>query len=132
MQPSPSASRPKSPDGSDLSPGQIRAIAASAQIPAMLAPAPSAPAAPTAPARTLRQGMSGDDVRGLQLALNAIGQKVDVDSQFGPQTTAAVKAVQQQAGLKPSDGIVGPATRQALQTAYARAVTAAGANPLAP
>lgn len=53
---------------------------------------------------TLRQGMMGEAVWKMQLALD-----IDTDSKFGPMTAIAVKHFQASYGLNP-DGIVGPAT----------------------
>lgn len=61
----------------------------------------------------LSQGAVGDAVKALQLALNAHGAKLVVDGDFGPATTAAVKAFQASTGLV-RDGIVGPRTWSAL------------------
>jgi len=65
--------------------------------------------------RTLKRGMSGDDVRGLQTILVGAGllAPTDVDGVFGPRTEAAVKRFQQQLGVA-ADGVVGPATHAAI------------------
>jgi len=65
--------------------------------------------------RTLKRGMSGDDVSGLQKILVGAGllAPADVDGVFGPKTEAAVKTFQQQLGVE-ADGIVGPATHGAI------------------
>lgn len=65
--------------------------------------------------RTLRRGMSGDDVGALQKALS-----VKVDNQFGPATEAAVRAFQRTHGLV-ADGICGPACFSALDSLKAAA-----------
>ena len=57
--------------------------------------------------RTLRKGMSGEDVRYLQYVLG-----ISADGSFGPATETAVKNKQKQTGLV-ADGSVGPATRKA-------------------
>lgn len=57
--------------------------------------------------RTLKKGMSGEDVRYLQYRLG-----ITVDGSFGPATEKAVKEKQKQTGLV-ADGSVGPATRNA-------------------
>jgi len=61
----------------------------------------------------LERGAKGDEVRALQLRLNAHGFPVDVVGRFGPATEAAVKAFQAAHGLQ-ADGVVGPETRAAL------------------
>lgn len=89
--------------------------------PPQLPVTPSAPsAAILAPAivfsRTLLVGMSGDDVKQLQLKLKALGffpADTDATGLFGPITEAAVKAFQASHGI-PQLGIVGPLTRAAL------------------
>lgn len=58
----------------------------------------------------LKKGSTGQAVRELQVALNALGYNTGaVDGQFGPQTESAVKSFQQDRGLT-ADGIVGPIT----------------------
>lgn len=64
--------------------------------------------------RTLKQGMRGDDVRELQLALNRHGFKLAVDGHFGSKTRQAVEAFQRANGLQ-ADGIAGKQTFAALQ-----------------
>jgi hypothetical protein len=59
-------------------------------------------------ARTLKLGMSGDDVKALQAALG-----VNPDGSFGPKTHTAVVAFQVSKGLT-GDGVFGPASRVAL------------------
>ena len=79
------------------------------------------PNPPVAGHRTLKQGMSGDDVRHVQQFLRSHfpsyryymtylpGTLLSVDGSFGPQTTAWVKEFQRRTSLT-RDGIVGPAT----------------------
>lgn len=58
----------------------------------------------------LRRGSRGLPVRRLQSRMTAVGFKLGgVDGRFGPKTEAAVRTLQQQAGLV-VDGIVGPKT----------------------
>jgi peptidoglycan hydrolase-like protein with peptidoglycan-binding domain len=79
---------------------------------AKLTAAPSAPApsAPGGSGPTLKQGQSGAPVTALQNRLNQLGFNAGAaDGQFGPKTTAAVKAFQSSKGLT-TDGIVGPKT----------------------
>lgn len=73
---------------------------------AVPAPAATPAAAPSSGMgqRTLRIGMTGPDVAGLQQRLG-----VGVDGKFGPQTAAAVRIYQRQHGLD-VDGVVGPQT----------------------
>jgi putative chitinase len=70
---------------------------------------------------------SDDDVRDLQQDLVALGYDVAVDGSSGPKTTAAIRDVQTQAGIR-VDGIAGPATRAAMRERLERR-TAAGAPP---
>lgn len=62
--------------------------------------------------RTLRRGMSGDDVRQLQIRVAgwaAYHDYVAIDGAFGPETEAAVRRFQAGYGLQ-VDGIAGPQT----------------------
>lgn len=77
---------------------------------------PATPQPPQGLARTLKQGSSGEDVRGLQIVLNSLGANLATDGSFGPGTKAAVQAFQRQRGLVP-DGVVGPTTWAALRAA---------------
>lgn len=62
----------------------------------------------------LRMGMQGSAVTGLQDRLRALGfLKSSADGVFGAETLAAVKAAQQKFSLE-ADGVVGPATWEAL------------------
>lgn len=62
----------------------------------------------------LRQGNTGDGVRGLQENLNrCYGAGLGVDGQFGPRTRSALVSAQRRAGTA-ADGIYGPNTRRAL------------------
>lgn len=65
----------------------------------------------------LQQGSSGPDVVALQTQLKALGFDPNgLDGNFGPGTKAAVIAFQQSNGLS-ADGVVGPNTAAALQSA---------------
>lgn len=62
--------------------------------------------------RTLKQGMSGGDVRQLQIRLAgwvSSGEVLAIDGQFGPRTAAAVKRFKQGYGLSSSSGTAGSA-----------------------
>jgi zinc D-Ala-D-Ala carboxypeptidase len=62
--------------------------------------------------RTLSQGMSGDDVRQLQIRISGYpgyGAVLALDGAFGPATRSAVIRFQQAYGLA-ADGIAGPQT----------------------
>ena len=71
----------------------------------------------------LREGFRGNDVLTLQYLLNVVSEfypgipRVSQDGIFGSGTRQAVIAFQQMMGLNP-DGIVGPATWQALYDVY--------------
>lgn len=63
----------------------------------------------------LKRGSTGPEVTALQQRLTELGFDPNgIDGHFGPGTEAAVEAFQQANGLT-VDGIVGPATRAALQ-----------------
>ena len=63
--------------------------------------------------RQLRRGVSGNNVRDLQIALSAAGYHLAADGRFGAATEAAVRRFQQDHGLL-VDGIAGPQTQAAL------------------
>lgn len=72
----------------------------------------------------LREGLTGSDVIQLQKELNTLGYNVGtVDGIFGPKTKAEVVAFQTAESVT-ADGIVGPITFNALNTAYANALAA--------
>ena len=59
--------------------------------------------------------MSGDDVSAVQVRLLELGYDPGkIDGKYGPNTEAAVKLLQESAGIK-VDGIVGPETRRILE-----------------
>lgn len=70
-----------------------------------------------------REGERGSDVAWIQQRLNVWGVSANVDSIFGPATTKAVKTFQTKRRLA-VDGIVGPATRGALDQNPAPVATA--------
>ena len=63
--------------------------------------------------RTLRRGDRGEDVRTLQDALNRNGERVELDSNYGSGTVAAVQEFQRRRNLN-ADGSAGPQTLRAL------------------
>lgn len=84
------------------------------------APTPTAttpgftPATPSSERPILRLGAQGEAVTQLQERLRTIGVFTGtVDGVFGPETEAAVRQAQQNYNLEP-DGVVGPATWEAL------------------
>src|SRR5688500_13867315 len=88
----------------------------------LLLPAMSAPSAQAYGwTRTLSQGMSGNDVRELQIrvagwAASSPSQTyVTIDGSFGAGTAAAVRRFQAAYGLT-ADGVVGPATQSVLNS----------------
>lgn len=107
------AGTPRNPRASfsafGLTPGQAPVKASSS------APAPAA-------RTTLKRGMSGEDVKNLQRALNRFKATPDkrwpggdllVDGQYGSYTEARIKDLQRRNGLY-VDGIAGPKTRKFL------------------
>ncbi|MDD6049861.1 MAG: peptidoglycan-binding protein [Clostridiales bacterium] len=81
------------------------------------------------PTRTLRYGMSGDDVAYTQQRLYSLGYFTGTrDGQFGSGTLSAVKAFQRKNGLT-SDGVVGPATIKVLFSSGALAAEEATQAP---
>lgn len=67
--------------------------------------------------RILKKGDKGTDVRFVQSILKELGYyRYKLDSYFGSATEAAVKSFQANEGIMP-DGVVGPATFNALQRA---------------
>jgi len=69
------------------------------------------------PPRTLKQGMSGDDVRHAQDELQSLGYLHGAsDSRYGPATKAAVESFQRHQELE-ADGKIGPSTQQRLDAA---------------
>jgi hypothetical protein len=66
----------------------------------------------------LQQGASGEDVKTVQALCTARGHQTTIDGAWGPNTEAAVKAVQQDHGIT-VDGICGPHTFQVLITGNA-------------
>lgn len=60
-----------------------------------------------------REGDEGSDVTQIQSRLSSLGYSVGADGDFGPATTAAIKAFQKDRGLE-ADGVVGAVTFKAL------------------
>ena len=73
----------------------------------------SDPSSYPVPTRTLKKGMTGEDVKWLQAALKKLGYTITIDGDFGEQTKKKVIKAQERYGLT-QDGIVGPATRAKL------------------
>jgi cell wall-associated NlpC family hydrolase len=67
----------------------------------------AAPAADAVPfgSRTLRQGMSGSDVKTLQRYLDRVGHETTADGQFGRRTARSVRAFERDEG-RPADAVV--------------------------
>lgn len=88
--------------------GLVAAPAAAQEPPPSTPPPPDAPP-PASPWPLEQRGRSSTNVRPLQLLLNGAGQDVVVDGVFGPETEAAVRAVQETGGVA-VDGMVGGQT----------------------
>lgn len=67
----------------------------------------------------LGRGAKGKAVRDLQEALNALGQFIRVDGDFGDATRDALMQVQRELGLRP-DGLYGARSRRAIADALVR------------
>lgn len=65
--------------------------------------------------RTLQLGMGGEDVRTWQVQLRVWGYRLEADGIFGKRTHNATVSWQSERGLE-RDGVVGPKTRQAINT----------------
>lgn len=87
-------------------------------LPAVAPVRPAAAATRHLGDRSLRQGMSGSDVKELQALLTQVGIKVTVDGQFGSGVKKAVQRFQRVARLDAS-GTVGPKTIAALRRSAA-------------
>lgn len=75
---------------------------------------------------TLREGSSGAQVEALQTRLSELGYSVGVDGDYGRLTGAAVRQFQAANGMK-ADGVLGPNTMNALNSAAARPAPKASA-----
>ena len=81
--------------------------------------------------RLLKRGMSGEDVRDLQMYLMKLGYSVGssgADGEYGPATESAVKAFQVAHGLD-ADGEYGPLSHAALMQALDGKADAAPSAP---
>lgn len=67
----------------------------------------------TASADSFQQGDQGTEIAEIQGQLVDLGYDVVADGEYGPATVDAVRQFQESQGIKP-DGLVGPATYQAL------------------
>jgi len=75
--------------------------------------------------KTLREGMSGNDVKQLQENLIQLGYlSGKPDGKYGAETTAAVKAFQK-ANKLTADGVAGPATQKAIYSGTSKAAPTA-------
>ncbi len=75
--------------------------------------------------RTLREGMTGHDVRVLQSYLTIVGFPTNVDGAYGPATLASVKAFQRKYGFTPN-GVVTRAVELKLRAEVAAAQRSSG------
>lgn len=88
--------------------------------PPQTTPAVVTPPATPAPAQTLNPGDTGSQVKVLQQALAKLGFDPGTpDGSYGPATKIAVEKFQIAKGLA-EDGVVGPATLNAIQKALAK------------
>lgn len=85
--------------------------------------------------RSLQRGASGTSVRLIQESLVAQGHalpRFGADGKFGPETEAAVRQFQIDAGAVKRDGIIGPETMQLLDMHDSGATRATGPRAAAP
>lgn len=101
--------------GGATAPGSTAQVAAGSVAAGGVAAGAKLPVAAAKP-RGLRIGATGRAVRQLQALLVGLGYQLPITGVFGPQTQAAVKAVQRAAGLYPS-GAVAAKTMQAISAA---------------
>jgi peptidoglycan hydrolase-like protein with peptidoglycan-binding domain len=66
--------------------------------------------------RTLKEGMTGNDVKQLQQYLTRAGFRTTADGQFGPGTTSSVKSFESAHHMR-ADGVVSASVASALQSA---------------
>lgn len=79
--------------------------------------------------RTLKSGMSGDDIKFLQESLNSLGNYgLTVNGTFDSSTESVVKAFQKNNGLS-ADGIVGQMTRNAILSKLATPTNLSESKP---
>ena len=91
-----------------------RAVLPGLALASMLILAPAADAARFG-SRTLRQGMSGSDVKTLQRYLDRVGQETTVDGEFGRGTARSVRGFEAEAGRE-VDAVVTKSDARALKT----------------
>ncbi len=108
---------PPSTTAETVAPAPPSTTPPSTAAPPASAPPTTAPATTALPAPVLRPGSSGTAVAQLQHRLVALGYWLDpVDGSYGTSTLHAVTAFQKAAGLS-RDGIAGPVTLAALESA---------------
>ena len=90
-----------------------RAVLPGLAFASLLILAPAADAAKFG-SRTLRQGMSGSDVKTLQRYLDRVGQETTVDGVFGRRTARSVRGFEAEAGRK-VDAVVTRSDARALK-----------------
>jgi peptidoglycan hydrolase-like protein with peptidoglycan-binding domain len=107
-----SRGRSTTADG-DFGSGTKAAVTAFQSSAGLTADGVAGPATFSALVSTLHQGDTGPAVQALQVQLRKHGSSVSSDGDFGPATYSAVRSFQSANGLG-VDGVVGPATWQAL------------------
>src|SRR6185369_11749856 len=79
--------------------------------------APANTPQPPTTSRTMKVGDSGEDVRYAQYAMNLLGFKVPQDGQYGAETEAAVKQMQERLGVAKPNGHLSPSMLHKMQDA---------------
>ncbi len=79
----------------------------------------------------LKSGMEGSDVKALQQALATVGESIDIDGGFGPETAKVLADWQASAALVP-DGVLDASDLSALNQQVASAIAASTSTAVPP
>lgn len=98
------------PAGAAIPPGPVGGPLPPVEVPPgpVGAPPPGGAGNPVT-GQLVQQGANGENVTAIQYLLRHAGAEIEIDGDFGPQTSQLLKEFQAKSGL-PTDGIVGPET----------------------